>query len=246
MMIKLRPTPRLPLCAPVLALVCALLAAGPASAQEAGPTGGFAAGTATLVAAPAFVGQPVAFSGTLTGARSGTRVAVQLRDAGRSWHTVATSVADDLGGFRATWSSAGAGRFTARAVAAGGAVAASSAAPVTAVATVYRGAVATWYDLHGRTGACGVHITRATLGVAHKSLPCGSLVDVTYGGRTLSVPVIDRGPYARGVSYDLTLAAADALGMTAAGRAHIGVLPASERTPAAPTLAAIFGGLVAG
>ncbi len=70
--------------------------------------------------------------------------------------------------------------------------------------------------------------------MAHKTLPCGSLVDVTYGGRTISVPVVDRGPYAHGVSYDLTLATARALGMVAAGRARVGVLPQAERTPRSP------------
>lgn len=245
MMTTPRPIPRLPLRVPALALMLALTLTVPAAAQDPAVPGGIAAGSPTLVAAPAFVGQPLAFAGTLGSGAAGASVAVQLRARGGAWYTVTNAVADADGAFGATWASSVAGRFTARAIATGRAVAASVTPPVTTIATVFRRATATWYDLHGRTGACGVRITRATLGVAHKSLPCGSRVDVTYAGRTISVPVIDRGPYARGVSYDLTLAAADALGMTAAGRARVGVLPAGEQTPPALMLASIFGGLPA-
>ncbi len=79
-----------------------------------------------------------------------------------------------------------------------------------------------------------MRLRKATLGVAHKTLPCGSLVDITYGGRTISVPVVDRGPYSHGVSYDLTIATARALGVVSIGRARVGVLPQGERTPKSP------------
>ena len=234
-----RPHLRLALCLLALCL--------PASAAAQTPqAGGLAFGDPALSASPALVGQPMSFSGTLGGAARGSRIDILLRARGtKDWHTVTTVTADEDGAFQATWVSAVPGRFVARAVPAGAAAAASVSAPVTTVVTVFRSATATWYDMPGKVGACGVRITPATLGVAHKSLPCGSRVDVTYEGRTINVPVIDRGPYARGVSYDLTLAAADALGVTAAGRVKVGVLPAGERTPAAPLLAAVFGGLPA-
>jgi rare lipoprotein A (peptidoglycan hydrolase) len=80
----------------------------------------------------------------------------------------------------------------------------------------YQTAKATWYGpgLFGNRLACGGRLSRSTLGVAHKSLPCGTKVALRYRGRTVVVPVIDRGPYARGVSYDLTQATARKLGMT--------------------------------
>jgi len=80
----------------------------------------------------------------------------------------------------------------------------------------YQPAKATWYGpgLFGNRLACGGRLTRSTLGVAHKRLPCGTKVALRYHGRTVVVPVIDRGPYARGVSYDLTQATARKLGMT--------------------------------
>jgi rare lipoprotein A len=60
-----------------------------------------------------------------------------------------------------------------------------------------------------------VRLRKATLGVAHKTLPCGTLVDLYNNGQTVTVPVIDRGPFRSGTSYDLTYATARALGVTA-------------------------------
>ncbi len=50
------------------------------------------------------------------------------------------------------------------------------------------------------------------MGVANKTLPCGSQVTLRYGDRTLSVRVIDRGPYVAGREFDLTEATKRALG----------------------------------
>jgi len=84
----------------------------------------------------------------------------------------------------------------------------------------YRSAKATWYGpgLYGNKMACGATLRHRTLGVAHKSLPCGTKVALRYQGHTVVVPVIDRGPYSRGVSYDLTEATARQLGMTQTSR----------------------------
>src|SRR3954449_5864961 len=84
-----------------------------------------------------------------------------------------------------------------------------------ATAADYQPAKATWYGpgFFGHRTACGAKLTHATLGVAHKRLPCGTKVAIRYRGRTVVVPVIDRGPYSRGVDYDLTYATARKLGM---------------------------------
>jgi len=60
-------------------------------------------------------------------------------------------------------------------------------------------------------------IGRAQLGVAHKTAPCGTVIQFTYAGRALRVAVIDRGPYIAGREWDLTGAAADALGFPGLG-----------------------------
>jgi rare lipoprotein A len=88
----------------------------------------------------------------------------------------------------------------------------AAATPELAI-TVHRAAVATWYGpgFYGRRTACGRRMSRTLLGVAHKTLPCGTEVAILYRGRRITVPVVDRGPYRRGTEWDLTAATARAL-----------------------------------
>lgn len=74
--------------------------------------------------------------------------------------------------------------------------------------TAYRAAAASYYGpgLYGGALACGGRLEPGTLGVAHKTLPCGSKVRLRYRGRTVTVPVVDRGPYVAGRDFDLTAA----------------------------------------
>jgi rare lipoprotein A len=82
--------------------------------------------------------------------------------------------------------------------------------------TSYRLADVSWYGGGGNL-ACGGELTSSTLGVANKTLPCGTLVTLRYGGRTVRVPVVDRGPYVEGREYDLTEATKRALGFEGVG-----------------------------
>ena len=102
----------------------------------------------------------------------------------------------------------------------GGASPSAPASSSQAATASYKRVEATWYGpgLYGNRLACGGKLTRHTLGVAHRNLPCGTKVALRYHGRTVVVPVVDRGPYARGISYDLTQATAQKLGMTATSR----------------------------
>jgi hypothetical protein len=78
---------------------------------------------------------------------------------------------------------------------------------------VYRVAYASWYGpgLYGNRTGCGGTLHAGRLGVAHKSLPCGTMVTFKHGRRSVRVPVIDRGPYVAGREYDLTAATAQRL-----------------------------------
>jgi rare lipoprotein A len=80
----------------------------------------------------------------------------------------------------------------------------------------YRLAGASWYG-GGGSLACGGELTSFTMGVANKTLPCGTLVRLRYGGREVSVPVVDRGPYVAGREFDLTEATKRALGFEGVG-----------------------------
>jgi rare lipoprotein A (peptidoglycan hydrolase) len=53
--------------------------------------------------------------------------------------------------------------------------------------------------------------------VAHKRLPCGTRVTFRHGGRSVTVPVIDRGPFAAGREWDLTSATKRRLGFPDTG-----------------------------
>ena len=65
---------------------------------------------------------------------------------------------------------------------------------------------ASWYGpgFYGRRTACGQLYSPSILGVAHKSLPCGTLVEFEHNGITIVAPVIDRGPFTPGRMWDLS------------------------------------------
>jgi rare lipoprotein A len=86
----------------------------------------------------------------------------------------------------------------------------------------WRNAEYSWYGpgLYGNGTACGQTLTRSLVGVAHKSLPCGTRVTFRNpaNGRTITVRVVDRGPYVSGRTWDLTSATCAALNACHTGR----------------------------
>jgi len=79
---------------------------------------------------------------------------------------------------------------------------------------VYRSGKASWYGpgFYGNSTACGGALTAGRLGVANRYLPCGTRVTFRYRGRSVTAPVIDRGPFAAGRDWDLTAATKQRLG----------------------------------
>lgn len=67
---------------------------------------------------------------------------------------------------------------------------------------------ASWYGpgFYGNRTACGLRYTKTIVGVAHRSLPCGTRLQIRWRGKTVTVPVIDRGPYVKGRDLDLSAA----------------------------------------
>ena len=57
---------------------------------------------------------------------------------------------------------------------------------------------------YGNGTACGQTLTKELVGVAHRTLPCGTMVTFRYNGKTVTAPVIDRGPYVAGRTWDLS------------------------------------------
>lgn len=88
-----------------------------------------------------------------------------------------------------------------------------------ALAGSLRRAKSTWYGpgFYGNRTACGQTLTYGTVGVAHRRLPCGTKVTFHHRGKALVTQVIDRGPFVRGIMWDLTGAAARSLGFSGSG-----------------------------
>ncbi len=82
--------------------------------------------------------------------------------------------------------------------------------------------VASWYASL-RVTASGESSHSGAMVAAHKSLPFGTLVRVTNkrNGRSVTVRIIDRGPYIRGRIIDLTPGGARAIGFYGAGIARV-------------------------
>jgi rare lipoprotein A (peptidoglycan hydrolase) len=80
--------------------------------------------------------------------------------------------------------------------------------------TGWQTSVASVFTDFGLPIACQVNggiLHRDDLGVANKTLPCGTMITFRYQGKGIRVPVIDRGPYIEGREWDLTGATAVAL-----------------------------------
>ena len=209
---------------PVLATAVLALPAGAAAQSTGGASAPAArpAGAVALTAGPhALLGHAAKLTGTVKPRHRGRVVLIQRYDeVARSWISeAATTVARD-GVFAARWRPRALGELRLRAtLEPRRSASATSASPEVSV-RVFEPALATWYGprLYGNLTACGQELTRELVGVAHRTLPCGTLVEIAHGGSSLVVPVVDRGPFVDGIAWDLTKAAADALGLTATTR----------------------------
>lgn len=78
-------------------------------------------------------------------------------------------------------------------------------------------------ELEGQLMANGQPFDADAYTAAHKSLPFGTKLEVSYGGESVRVTVTDRGPYVAGRDLDLSLAAAQRLGLTGQAEAPVRV-----------------------
>ncbi|HLB22383.1 MAG TPA: septal ring lytic transglycosylase RlpA family protein [Solirubrobacteraceae bacterium] len=154
-------------------------------------------------------GRHVSVAGTLSPGIAGRTVELQaMRRHG--WRTVAQARTAAKGRFRLRYLPRDTGSERIRVDFAGDALGVPAHHRLGRL-NVYRLAEASWYGGGGGL-ACGGSLTRSTLGVANKTLPCGTLVTLRYNGRSVRVPVVDRGPYVAGREFDLTEATKQAIG----------------------------------
>ncbi len=158
------------------------------------------------------LGKRVEVAGSVTPAGASRRVVVRI---GKRKQVTRTNRG---GRFAVSWKSSATGTYPVRVRAAGNRFARGSSDRAGRV-SVFRGAAASWYGpgLYGNALACGGRLTTATKGVAHKTLPCGTRVTLRYRNKQVTVPVVDRGPYAGNREYDLTSATRQALGFPDVG-----------------------------
>ena len=67
------------------------------------------------------------------------------------------------------------------------------------------------------TTASGDTLTPTSMGVAMKTMPLGTIIEITYTGRTVTAVVNDRGPYSGNRQIDMQPAVASALGFSGVG-----------------------------
>ena len=151
--------------------------------------------------------------------RPAGRRTIRLQRRGRrGWTTVARTTTTAGGRFRLTFRPPrpGSGRLRLVAPARDGHRPARRAA---GRLNVFRRAHASWYGpgLYGNRLGCGGRLAPETLGVAHKTLPCGTRVTLRHRGRMVRVAVVDRGPYVGGREFDLTAATRARLGFSGTG-----------------------------
>jgi 3D (Asp-Asp-Asp) domain-containing protein len=142
------------------------------------------------------------------------RIKIVIKGAGETIRTKTKK----HGGFSASWRPKASGTYKVRVFSAGNSIAIGDKSRRIKVYGL-RPSGASYYGpgLYGNGVACGGTLTPSTIGVANKTLPCGTKVTIRYHGRTVVAPVIDRGPYVAGRDYDLTEAVRNKLGFGGVG-----------------------------
>jgi hypothetical protein len=154
------------------------------------------------------VGGSVVVRGAVLPIVAGRRTVALEEDRGAGWVTVAHAATHRRGRYRLRLRPSAAGTVELRVLVTG---AGAWVRHRLGTINIYREAFASWYG-GGGSLACGGTLTNSTLGVASKTLPCGTIVGLRLGDRAIRVPVVDRGPYVAGREFDLTPATKRALG----------------------------------
>ncbi len=212
------------------------VSAVPADAQQAAPVQAVAPApaTATTAAAPrpararttikvlggrlnVRAGRTARVRGRLLPRRAGRVVTLERRTR-RGWATIDRGRTSASGRYALEHRMRAAGTITVRLRVRGDRTARPAVRHVGRL-NAFRPAFASWYGpgLYGNSLGCGGTLTPGTVGVAHKSLPCGTPIVLRNGSRIVRTRVIDRGPYVGGREFDLTAATKLRLGFGSTG-----------------------------
>lgn len=229
------PAGALPLAIATLVLIAVPIARAATGEEAASSTGGAAAQespvvseatrkpkiSGRLVRSRSVGGSGITVRAKLTGVGKGkAHVRLAVRASGSTkWRVVATDNVRGGKKFNIKWRGGSPGRYMTRvSVRKFG----QSASDRTGRAFVFRRSYASYYGpgLYGGGLACGGTLSPGTIGVAHKTLPCGTRVTFKVGNRVVTARVIDRGPYVGGRDWDLTTALRNRLGFGDVGAVY--------------------------
>jgi hypothetical protein len=226
-----------------LALTAAIpaQAAAPAGSAAAPSTSGAAPAGSLVAAAPAspaaaparrrptptirariergsgLVGRTAVYAGSVRNHTAGQRVRLEVRSSS-GWHAVDRDLVARNGRFRVSTKIARMGDRSARLRIVSNSRGKGDTERVAQIHG-FRTTFASYYGpgLYGGALACGGRLNPGTIGVAHKTLPCGTKLTLRLGNRQVDARVIDRGPYVGGREFDLTAATKYRLGFGSTG-----------------------------
>ena len=92
----------------------------------------------------------------------------------------------------------------------------ASIAPSSGSGRSFSGMASFYGNESGSKTASGQRFNQNAMTAAHRSLPFGTKLKVTHGGRSVVVTINDRGPFIKGRVLDLSTGAASAVGLTRA------------------------------
>lgn len=166
-------------------------------------------------------GRKARVSGSLRRVRAGRTVALQAR-IGRRWRTLDRDRTDARGRYRL---SAMARRSADLRVRFGGDALNSGTRLKVGRMRAFRRSFASWYGpgFYGNRTACGQTFHAGIMGVAHKTLPCGTRLTFRRGTNLVHARVVDRGPFHAGREFDLSPAVKQALGFGSTGPVWVAI-----------------------
>lgn len=167
------------------------------------------------------VGRRAVYAGSVRKHTRGQRVRLEVRTSS-GWHLAARDVVAPNGRFRVTTRIARIGDRAARLRIVSNSRGKGDVERVQRIHG-FRTTFASYYGpgLYGGRLACGGRLGTGTIGVAHKSLPCGTKLTLRLGNRQVDARVIDRGPYVGGREFDLTAATKYRLGFGSTGNIQV-------------------------
>lgn len=167
------------------------------------------------------VGRTAVYAGRVKRHTAGQRVRLEVKR-GSSWRAVDRDLVAKNGRFRVTTKIARMGDRAARLRIVSNSRGRGDVERVERIHG-FRSTFASYYGpgLYGGALACGGRLSPGTIGVAHKSLPCGTKLTFRLGSRQVDARVVDRGPYVGGREFDLTAATKARLGFGSTGTVQV-------------------------